>query len=681
MTDVLSVAAIVARFAHLGSACLVTGVFAFLVIIARPAVRAAGADAGAGFALLDRRLLALGAAALGVALGTGLIDLTRQTLVAAGNVGGNLAAPTIGTLLLDTRYGDVWLVRHALWLLLVALLVLREPERDASDWHALRVAGLVLAGAGLAVGAASGHAASAPDASARAIPADALHLLATGIWAGALVPFALFLHWARPGRPGAPPTMAAVVAVRRFSTLGILSVAVVLASGAYALLQQVGGVPALLGTTYGRWLSVKLGLLFPLLGIAFFNLAYLRPRLRGAASDPGVAGVLVARLGRCVVFEALLVAAILGAVAVLGLTAPARHEAIAWPLPFRFTWEIADLPGPWTRVTVGGPLALGGLMAALAAVTLRRHWRRRTLMGGAAALCLGLALALPPLGVDAYPTTYVRPAVPYAAASIARGQAVYREHCLSCHGHDASGDGSAGTRGASPSVDLTGRRIAEHTAGDLYWWITHGVRGSAGHAFGDRLSSEQRWDLVNLLRTFSAARTAQGLGTEPTPTPAIVAPDFSYNVGVGANRALRDYRGQTIVLLVFFRLPESRERLSQLGDAYFDFRRMGAEILAVPLEGATTVYQMLGRRPILFPFAIGGARDAVATYELFRGDASPPAHMEMLVDRQGYLRARWVPALSADSTGGWSDVKVLLGDLERLDREPASAPDPGDHIH
>jgi len=41
MTDAVYVTAILARFVHLGSACLLTGIFAFLVFVARPAVRAA----------------------------------------------------------------------------------------------------------------------------------------------------------------------------------------------------------------------------------------------------------------------------------------------------------------------------------------------------------------------------------------------------------------------------------------------------------------------------------------------------------------------------------------------------------------------------------------------------------------------------------------------------------------
>src|SRR5438477_8786103 len=261
--------AVLTRFLHVGSACLLTGTFAFLVLVGLPASRARGPETRGGFDALDRRLLALAGIALGIAMATGLLDLARQAFVATlGSAAAGLAPQTMGTLLVETRYGDVWLVRHALWLLLAALLLLREPERGRSDWLALRLAGLALAAMALCVGAASGHAASVTERTGPAIAADALHLLAAGVWAGALVPLVLFLTGAS--------IIPAAVAVRHFSTLALVSVGIMLVSGAYAAFEQVGSVPALVGTLYGRWLLAKLALLLPLLGIAFVNRAHLR---------------------------------------------------------------------------------------------------------------------------------------------------------------------------------------------------------------------------------------------------------------------------------------------------------------------------------------------------------------------------------------------------------------------
>jgi putative copper resistance protein D len=690
VSDLVTVTAVLARFAQVGGGGLVMGIFAFLVLVMRPASRAAGAACRDGFEALDRRLLRLAGTTLAVAMGAGLIDLVRQAFVATGSgTGGTLTPRTIAILLTETRYGDFWLVRQAFWLLLGALLVLREPERDRKDWLALRLAGLVLAGAGLAVGAASGHSASAPQSVIMAIVVDALHMLAAGVWAGALVPLVLFLRWARASGTGAPSPIVVAVAVRRFSALAALSIVVMLASGAYAIPLQVGSVPALLGTAYGHWLLIKLGLLLPLLVVAFVNRSYYRPRLERAAERatdaPDVTRV-VAGLGRGALIEAAFMVAVFAMVAVLGLTTPARHDPVDWPLPFRLAWDATgDLPGVWTRVSIGGQLVILGVLGVLGAF-VRRSWSRPALIGGAALVVLGFATGLPPLAVDAYPTTYVRPTVPYTVLSIVRGQTMYREQCASCHGLWGDGHGPAADGLVPRPPALTSRRIDDHTAGDLFWWLTHGIQG-AMPGFGDRLSSEARWDLVNFVRALSAAAQAQRLTPIVTPRPAIVAPDLAFTIGVGAERVLREHRGRTIILLVFFRLPESLERLAVLAQAHAALRELGCEILAVPTDEAASVYRVLGDRPVLFTFVIGGARDATAAYGLFardsrRPDAPPPAHMEFLIDRAGYLRARWLGEGSPEAPDGWNDVALLLREVERLAHEPASvAVDPGEHVH
>jgi putative copper resistance protein D len=52
--------------------------------------------------------------------------------------------------------------------------------------------------------------------------------------------------------------------------------------------------------------------------------------------------------------------------------------------------------------------------------------------------------------------------------------------------------------------------------------------------------------------------------------------------------------------------------------------------------------------------------------------------MELLIDRQGYIRARWLPA--ADQRG-WSDPGTLRGLLEALAREAPAAAAPDEHVH
>ncbi|MGH7334891.1 MAG: hypothetical protein ACREKS_19560 [Candidatus Rokuibacteriota bacterium] len=129
MSDLVTVVAVLARFAQVGSGSLLTGIFAFLVVVVRPASRAAGPAHRDAFETLDRRLLRLALIAVAVAMSAGLIDLIRQALIATGSsAGAGLAPRTIGLLLTQTRYGDFWLVRQSLWLLLGTLLVLRGPS-------------------------------------------------------------------------------------------------------------------------------------------------------------------------------------------------------------------------------------------------------------------------------------------------------------------------------------------------------------------------------------------------------------------------------------------------------------------------------------------------------------------------------------------------------------------------
>jgi putative copper resistance protein D len=87
---------------------------------------------------------------------------------------------------------------------------------------------------------------------------------------------------------------------------------------------------------------------------------------------------------------------------------------------------------------------------------------------------------------------------------------------------------------------------------------------------------------------------------------------------------------------------------------------------------------------------IEGAEQATAAYGLFRRvssredrpqDPELPVHMELLIDRQGYLRARWIPSASVDAPGGWNDIDALLREIARLAEEPAAAPIPGEHVH
>ena len=75
--------------------------------------------------------------------------------------------------------------------------------------------------------------------------------------------------------------------------------------------------------------------------------------------------------------------------------------------------------------------------------------------------------------------------------------------------------------------------------------------------------------------------------------------------------------------------------------------------------------------------AYGEFRRSISDPDLF-GEGKIPSHMELLVDRFGYLRGRWLP--QQDSTG-WSDGQLLSAQLDQLQREPQILPPAADHVH
>jgi hypothetical protein len=313
---------------------------------------------------------------------------------------------------------------------------------------------------------------------------------------------------------------------------------------------------------------------------------------------------------------------------------------------------------PRRRAVVGSQLAIIGVVALIAALVARS---RRTVLAGALALVvLGLGIGLPPLVVDAYPTTYRRPPLTYHVASIASGMAVYREQCAECHGPTGAGRPSVG--------DLRGPAISRRHAGELFWLVTHGAVARGMPAFDGRLTEAQRWDVINFIRALAAADNARRLGPEVQPDNAwLIPPDFTVAVGPLAPGALRDHRGRRMVLVVLYTLPESRARLHELARSYGFLSVLGVEIIAVPTHAPTDALGELGESPpVLFPVVTEGMADIVTTYRMF----APGSHAELLVDRQGYIRAIW-----RDAPLG------LQTQVEKLNAEKDVPPFPDDHVH
>jgi putative copper resistance protein D len=665
------------RWAHLLFTFLLVGIFGLTLL--------AGRAAHSTPRSWQARMLTWSRRAALAALGSGVLLLALQAAHVAGRAGAALEPSAWTGVLLSTQFGAVWLLRMGVILLLAALLLLREREESTADWAALRVEGWLLAAGAAGALAWAGHAAAVEPGGGLALAGDLLHLVAAGVWLGALAPLVALLR-AAATPAGADGRPHAVLVVRRFSQLALFAMLTLIATGLWNTWMQVGDLPSLIGTRYGGLLLAKVALLVPILALATVNRRRLVPALSGEAVTVGRPAMT--RLARFVSFECLLALAIVAVVAALGVTPPGRHDTPWWPLSFRLSWEATGgLPGVRTRFLIGSQIAVVGLLALVVALVIVRS-RLLAVAAGLLLLAVGLGTALPPLSVDAYPTTYRRTTVPYHASSISRGLELYRGHCAACHGAAGWGDGPAGAGLPRKPADLTAPHTAQHTAGDMFWWLSRGIPAGGMPGFAGILSEDDCWDLINFIRALAAADGARMLSPAVEPNrPRVIAPDATIALGPMPAKSLKEFRGARSVLLVFFTLPDSKRRLDVLARSYETLQALGTEIVGVPLDGGGGVLSRLGGDPpIYFPVVTEGSDEIARAYGLFRRTLSPegmtpdppmPSHMELLVDRAGYLRARWIPGAGGP---GWASLPALVAELQQLNRE-TPAPPPAEHVH
>jgi mono/diheme cytochrome c family protein len=92
--------------------------------------------------------------------------------------------------------------------------------------------------------------------------------------------------------------------------------------------------------------------------------------------------------------------------------------------------------------------------------------------------------------------------VPATADAIAAGKQSYGEHCRNCHGEKGDGRGEkAAELSVAPGDFTDAAAMRRRTDGELFWQVTRGRLPMP--AFADKLSDEERWQLVDYIRTFA----------------------------------------------------------------------------------------------------------------------------------------------------------------------------------
>ncbi len=656
------------RAVHYASAMLLMGELIFALLLAGPVLRGAqaidGADPGSGEGDRERRrLLRIVRWSVVACLASAAAWLAMTAVIMSGlPIRAALGRDNLGQVLGSTMFGRVFILRLGILGVLWAMLPAFARASCETLRTRLAAAMLGLAVAYLAGLAWSGHAAAAADGPMRdaAVASDVVHLLAGGAWLGALPALVLVL-----GRARAPTVVAEIV--RRFSALGMLCVALVAASGLANAWNLVGSVPGLVGTGYGQLLLCKIALFGAMLVLAAANRWHHAPRLPAGERDG------LGRLRRNAILEIAAGGGVVMLVGFLGVTVPAAHQSPLWP--FDRTLSLApvarSLPLQMTAVAAGIVACVGA--AALFAGFIRR--RARLWLPGLAGVLAPAAVLAALLAVPAHPTTYAISPVGFTTAAIDRGASLYASNCAACHGPSGRGDGAAGRALPIPPADLT-EHASRHAAGDLFWWIAHGIPGTPMPAFTPVLGESAIWSVIQFLQALAYAREAPALAQEVQPLPPIAAPDFTFELPGRAQESLWDLLGSGAVLLVLYTLPESLPRLSELGLAEPAYSSMHARIVALPLRGAPLAADA-GPVANAGAFAARAGASVAAVYTMFaRAQANPPDHVELLIDRAGDLRFRWSGVAAVREKGGsgaLERIEALNHDVPRPSR-PATHP-------
>jgi putative copper resistance protein D len=305
---------IVVRAIHFAATAITTGALVFRTVVAKPALDSEQAVAR----LIRTQTLIVAWIGLAIAVASGMVWLLFQAASMSGlPFGEAMTSSVLLTVLNQTQFGLVSEIRIVLAIILAACLACdRVPLAD-------RFAPAAALGLTAAI-AWTGHAGSTLGQTGNLhLTADALHLVAAASWIGGLVPLVILLAAARRHRAIAWASFVRD-ATMRFSTLGIVSVATLLATGVVNAWILVGSFRALLITEYGQLLMLKIVVFAAMLVFAAVNRFCLTPRL-ALSSGNAPRRESLRQMTRNSAIEIALGLAIFAIVGLLGTLHPAIH--------------------------------------------------------------------------------------------------------------------------------------------------------------------------------------------------------------------------------------------------------------------------------------------------------------------------------------------------------------------
>ncbi len=199
----------------------------------------------------------------------------------------------------------------------------------------------ICAGYLAATPALSGHA-SIQSPTAIFFPADVLHVLAASVWVGGIACLLLVLPAATGQLQGPQRSRLLLATLVRFAPMAFAAVIAIAMTGVVQAYIDVRSLSALLHTTYGALIIVKVVLLLVLICLGWINRERVIPafkRLAGAGEPPGERGLLARRTMRG---ELALMLCVFGVTAALISYAP-PIDAASGPFSTNTTLGPAEL--------------------------------------------------------------------------------------------------------------------------------------------------------------------------------------------------------------------------------------------------------------------------------------------------------------------------------------------------
>ncbi len=273
-------------------------------------------------------------------------------------------------------------------------------------------------------------------------------------------------------------------------------------------------------------------------------------------------------------------------------------------------------------------------------------------------------------------SAYHVPVVPRKVPDLQRAQALYSQHCASCHGLGGHGDGPlARSLNPSPTDFTDAERYSQRTLYGLYSTITQGVPDTAMKGFAN-LSDRERWSLAFYVGSLAPSATLKQRGAALVDKNSAAADliDLKKLTVLTPGEAAHQYGADGAALMAYLRaepaklfgsrtpLAFTRTRLDEALAAYRRGEREVAYQLAVQayLEGFELVEQGLDavdaplRRRI--EEAMTGLRNALRKGSPVTDVETRIAHVDNLLD----LAADRLEGRSLSGTAAFASAFFIL---------------------